>query len=358
MKLFIVSFCALFSVLFSQAQQEFVANGKVIDASTKQPLAGASVFCQNTTFGTITNSEGNFKLALPNGGYDLIISFTGYETQDMRISVTNAADLTIELKLKDKSMAEVTVAGSNEVPDGLVKYGSFFLENFIGNTANGAQTKIENPEVLQFYYSKKRNRLKIKAKEDLVIVNNALGYKIKYQLDSFAYEYGTDITTYSGYPFFEEMQGTDAQKEQWKENRKKAYLGSRLHFIRSWYDTSLTKEGFVLETVDPNSKTLKTEPLQNPYDTSIYHLVEDNDVEILFNGKLRVSYRNELPDPKYLAKYKMASYIKAQVTILDITEGFIIQRNGYFYEQNDVTNTGYWTWEKMADALPYDYKLE
>ena len=35
-------------------------------------------FCQNTTTGTISNNEGQFGLRLNNGGYDLIISYTGY----------------------------------------------------------------------------------------------------------------------------------------------------------------------------------------------------------------------------------------------------------------------------------------
>jgi CarboxypepD_reg-like domain len=103
------------------AQQEFTTSGKVTDAVTKLPMAGASVFCQNTTRGTMTNSDGFFSLQLSNGGYDLIISYTGYETQVVRISTTEAANLSIELKQKEKSLQEVAVVGTNEVADGLAK---------------------------------------------------------------------------------------------------------------------------------------------------------------------------------------------------------------------------------------------
>ena len=51
-----------------------------------QRLSNASVFCQNTTTGTISNNEGLFALRLTNGGYDLVISYTGYETQVLRVS--------------------------------------------------------------------------------------------------------------------------------------------------------------------------------------------------------------------------------------------------------------------------------
>jgi len=341
--------------LTSLAQQEFTASGKVTDSSGVTPLAGASVFCQNTTFGTTSNSEGVFNLKLPNGGYDLIISYTGYETQVVRISITHSSNLSIVLKPKDKSLQEVSIVGSNEVPDGLAKYGKFFTDNFIGNDTNAARSKIQNPEALQFYFSKKRNRLKVKSKEDLIIVNEALGYKIKFQLDSFAHDYATGLSVYTGFPFYEELPGTDEQKASWKQSRQKAYRGSRLHFMRSWYARNLEKDGFSLEQVDSTSKILKTTPIENPYDSVLYQVIENNDVEVNYNGRMRILYKNALPDPQYLRENKMSSSIRAQISILDIGDGFVIQQNGYFYDQNDVINIGYWSWEKLADELPYDY---
>src|SRR5678815_6001290 len=72
------------------AQKTFLIGGKVIDSASQQPLGGASVFAQNTTQGTTSNTDGAFVMRLPNGGYDLIISYTGYETRSIRISNTQA----------------------------------------------------------------------------------------------------------------------------------------------------------------------------------------------------------------------------------------------------------------------------
>jgi len=337
------------------AQQEFTSSGKIIDSATNTALTGASVFCQNTTLGTTSKSDGAFSLVLPNGGYDLIISYTGYETQVVRISAAHAANLLIAMKQKDKSMQEISIVGSNEVPDGLAKYGKFFTDNFIGSDTNAVQSVIQNPEVLQFYFRKKTNRLKVRSKEDLVIINNALGYKIRFQLDSFAYDYGPGLSVFTGFPFFEELPGTEEQKAVWKQHREKAYKGSRLHFVRSWYARSLEKDGFTLEKVDSTSKTLKTSPVENPYDSSLYQVIENNDVEINYNGRMRILYKNALPDPQYLRENKMPVALRAQISILDISDGFVIQQNGYFYDQNDVINIGYWSWQKLADELPYDY---
>lgn len=339
--------------VFSQGKT-FSVDGKVLDKSG-QPLTGASVFCQNTTIGTLSKNDGSFHLRLANGGYDLIVSYTGYETESIRIGKDHkdSDTLTITLKEQDKSLEQAVVTGSALVADGWEKYGQFFLDNFIGTTPNAAQCLLENKDVLKFYYYKKRNKLRIKADSALVITNNALGYKIKYQLDSFVYEYGTNVGSYTGYPLFEELQGTPGQQDTWKQNRLYSYAGSRLHFIRSWYDSTLEDEGFVLELSDSNDNN-RMKKIDNPYDPR-YYAVDSGDVEINIQGRLRVSYKNQIPDKKYLLERKFPLTTSVEISAIDIQNGFVIEENGYFYDQADVTNIGYWSWKKLAELLPYDY---
>src|SRR5438094_7364484 len=113
--IFLCTFFILTTAVFAQ-EAHYTISGKVIDKNSKAPLAGASVFAQNTTFGVATNANGNFSLKIPNGGYVLVVTFTGYETESMRISNSNAnEDLVVELKPREKSMEEVSVVSSNEV---------------------------------------------------------------------------------------------------------------------------------------------------------------------------------------------------------------------------------------------------
>jgi len=356
MRFLLISGLVLFFVLPVLAQDKyFTITGKVVDEKTKQPMPNASVFCQNTTIGTTSNNEGSFFLRLDNGGYDLVVSYTGYETKMIRISNGNkeSDQLTIELKEKDKSLSEVVVAGSAEVADGWSKYGQFFLNNFIGTTPGAAQCTIENKTALKFYFYKKRNKLRVKSADDLVILNNQLGYKIKYQLDSFVYDYTNNIGSYTGYPLFEEMTGTSEQLATWKQNRFNAYVGSRLHFIRSWYDSTLQQEGFVVEAGDSSSGSKLVE-MENPYDAK-WHSVDSGDVQISIKGRIRVKYKNQPPDQKYLAANKFPLTAREQISAMDMIDGIIIEENGYFYEQSEVTNMGYWAWKKIAELLPYDY---
>ncbi len=356
-KRFFLLLCTCLFTAFLFAQESFVIKGKVLDAATRNPLNGASVFCQNTTFGVVTNADGEFSLTLPRGGYDLVVSYTGYESFEQRISSGNAEEILAEMKAKDKSMETVTVAGSNEVPDGWAKYGSFFQAQFFGSTANAAQCRLLNPEALRFFYSKKRNRLKVLAREELRIENQALGYRLRYQLDSLSYEYITKVNTYTGYPFFETMAGTPEQEATWKINRQKAYRGSKLHFMRSWLTQHIAEEGFALEKVNPDARNFDATPLPDYYDSNFY-VIDSGAAVINVPGKYRVIYRKEMPDAKFVADYKLPPHIRVQLSILDILDEFVIEENGYWYDQSDLINTGYWSYERMAEALPYDYVPE
>jgi CarboxypepD_reg-like domain len=353
-RLTMLAFSAFFFLTAFSQEKTFPIDGQVFDSASWQPLNGASVFCQNTTIGTLSKENGNFHLRLANGGYDLIVSYTGYETQVIRIGKDHRGYDTLHVRLKpqDKALEQAVVTGSAEVADGWAKYGQFFLDNFIGTTPNAAQCTLENKDVLHFYYYKKRNKLRIKATENLHVTNNALGYKITYQLDSFVYDYNGNIGSYSGYPLFETMEGSPEQQETWKQNRLYSYTGSRLHFVRSWYDSTLDDEGFVLELADSGSSQMKK--IENPYDPKFYSR-DSGDANIDIQGRLRVSYTAQVPDKKYLIENKYPLTTGVEISALDIQNGFVIEENGYFYDQADVTNIGYWSWKKLAELLPYDY---
>jgi hypothetical protein len=338
------------TILFAQA---WTVKGRVTDKETGQPLSGASVVCMHTTFGTTTNADGEFSLTLDPGGYDLAASFNGYGTESSRISSNSTSGpVVFSLGKKQQSLEEVSVVVSNEVKDGWDKYGAFFREQFLGMTPNSANCRIENPGALRFYYNKKKNKLKVTAKEDLQVTNQALGYRVRYQLDSFTHEYATGNTQYTGFPFFEEMKGSREDSLSWQDARSKAYYGSLLHFMRCYYDSTLAANGYKLELVDAREKTAT---VRNPYDSSLFGQTEEHDVELRFTGKLRVVYLEEKPDPGYLEYKKLSPNTTVQVSILSLAETIVVEENGYFFEQKDMLSLGYWSWEKLADFLPYNY---
>lgn len=359
MKFFFALFTGLFFFSFAFAQNSYTVSGNVSSEVSGLPMVAASVFAQNTTLGTVTDAEGNFKLQLPSGGYDLVITYTGYRTESMRISNAAGAErITIKLREKEKELETVSVVSTNEVADGLAKYGSFFTEEFIGKTANSLLVSVQNPEVLHFFFSKRKNRLKITATEPLIIKNNAFGYNIKYTLDSFTHEYNTQVSTYTGYPLFEEMQGDSSQKLQWEAARRLSYSGSLLHFMRSVFNKELKSQKFEIQFIAKLNGKDDAFKVKEPYSALNYEKDDSTqtvmiipnvkDVGVLFSGKRPSSaYLRDNPGEPSLFRFSLLSFASK--------ENIVIEQNGYFYDQNDVSISGYWTWEKVGDQLPYDY---
>ena len=333
---------------------QFTITGKVVDSTTKEPLFGASVFAQNTTSGTTTNREGEFSISLKSGGYELIVSFTGYQSREIRISNNDNSPLQIDMTKEEKAMEEVVIRSSNEVKDGWDKYGKFFLENFIGSTPNALQCTLQNPEAVHFYYYKKSEKLKVLATEPIVISNLALGYNLRYQLDSFMYYYKTQVSSYRGYCFFSEMDSSFAQQRIWSANRKKAYDGSKLQFMRSYYDSTLNEDGYEIALLD-SMYDKRFDIISNPYDTSYYGMYDStHEVEVYYPRKISVTYKKK-PEPEYLKKFKLPLNVGSQISYIDLLDGIAIKENGYFYDQKDWVSQGYWSWKNLADLLPYDY---
>ena len=356
----VIAFCSI--SVFSQTG--YTITGKIIDEATRQPLQGASVFAENTTIGTATNDQGFFLLRLPNGGYSIVVTFTGYQTETKRVTAGDAGnnEMVIEIKKKEKSLEEFVVKSTSEVADGLEKYGEFFLENFLGKTANGKQCNIKNKEALKFFYYRRSKRLKILATAPLEIVNDALGYIVKYQLDSFVHEYNTQVSLYTGYPLFQEMQSNDAaQIEKWNTARKVAYNGSILHFMRSMYQKKLKEEGFEIQFIVKNNDKETAIPLKNFYGAMNYSMDDSSKMVDIFPRQkdVAVIYKNEASSDLYLAANPDAS-AKFQLSVLSFLpdESLNIEQNGFYFEQNDITITGYWAWEKVGDMLPYDFDFK
>ncbi len=344
-----------FSLLTLTTYGQFTVAGKVVDAETKEPLSAASVFCRNTTQGTLSNKAGEFALTLKPGGYELIISYTGYVTKQIRISNNENEIPDIELAKEEINLGEVIIQSSNLVTEGWEKYGNFFNEHFVGGTAFAAECKIENPEVLQFYFYRRSNRLKVLATEPVIITNNALGYKLTYQLDSFLFHYQTDISLYRGNCFYEELQGTDADIIKWNRNREAAYLGSRLHFLRSYYDSTLQQNGFVIDIADENANN-KFKRITNLYDSLFYFFADStSEAELFYPEKIQVTYSKKVPENAFLKRYNLPMNIGVQTSFLNFKETIIIQQNGFYYHQEDLVNQGYWSWKNLADQVPYDY---
>lgn len=90
------------------ALQEQVITGTVKDDQGR-PLPGVTVAVKGTSNGTVTNPDGTFRLRINNGNAILVVSFIGYETQEVPVNGKTTAD--IQLKPASQSLQDVIVVG-------------------------------------------------------------------------------------------------------------------------------------------------------------------------------------------------------------------------------------------------------
>ena len=91
-----------------QKQQKIVAKGKVVD-NDGVPLVGVSIYVKNSTFGTITDINGNYIFELPENPDILVFSYVGFENKE--IKYTGEEELNITLVASVSGLDEVVVIG-------------------------------------------------------------------------------------------------------------------------------------------------------------------------------------------------------------------------------------------------------
>jgi hypothetical protein len=402
----LAAFIALAVLLLHQpAQGQIRLDGQVRDARTQQPLAFATVFLANTTFGTTTDSTGRFALAgMPAGQYEFMVSYVGYElykkTFDLRQSVTLTPSLQPAAHLD-----EVVVRPAENRPADYRR----FLRQFLGGSALSQQCRIENPADVVVVVDQRRHELVAVAPRHLSIINQALGYRITYHHFDFRVDYTSQRITFVAAPVFEELKSSNAQQQQrWEASRRKAYAGSLPHFLRSVREDRLVQEGFQVQAMvsatnsvplqqrikqagDSLAAVLTPAPgivvlvYQQPLSAAQISQVgaEAGQVRLQSPFDLRVTYKSEQPDTQYTAlvlearRSELLNAAKSQwqankteVTpgrnqlyepVLQVSElhllgpAAIIQPNGYLTNPLSIKVDGYWAFEKVGEALPFDY---
>ncbi|GMU95218.1 MULTISPECIES: TonB-dependent receptor [Ignavibacterium] len=87
--------------------------GVIKDADSGEPLVGANILIEGTSFGAATNANGEYViLNIPPGRYNVRISFIGYETvlmQNVAIVVDQTTNLSVNLKPQTVQVGEVVV---------------------------------------------------------------------------------------------------------------------------------------------------------------------------------------------------------------------------------------------------------
>ena len=324
--------------------------GRVVEAGSGRPVAGASVFLAFTTFGAATDAEGDFYIeSVPPGAYTLVISMIGYVPE--RIPVELAAGGVSEgwqIRLKEAVYQLEGIEVEDRQDRGWQRRYRVFEELLLGTSVYGEQARILNPEVISFDVDG-TGRFSGKASEPLRIENWGLGYEITYVLHTFWYDPQTNVLRYAGAPFFTAMTPADSvQAQAWSTARNEVYLGSMAHLLAAVIAGSAYEEGFRL------FEGRDGKPVNG------HQLIEasafPNQYALSFSEELAVVYRRRKPPKRRRKKRRGGGTVVEEVSRIVIHRDVgWIQADGYYHPQDLLTTFGAMGERRLADLLPRNF---
>ena len=394
----------LLMVLFlsSYTYSQKLIEGVVVDYQGKQ-IAGASVYLNNTTIGTITKDDGTFSLVVPDGNFELIISHIGYTTRKENFNNINYSTplrfvLVPETNVLDEVVLKPTIY-NQEWRNNL----AVFKNTFLGRTRLAKTCELVNPKVLHFERNKKTGSLTAVTREPLKIKHKGFGYIIEYDLVDYILE--NRKLTYLGYSKYQELPGGKSKQRRWKENRRLAYNGSRMHLVRSLRERKLKEEGYIIHQFrripNPNrpNETLilqarntirsykgvldfsrRIQSPKNALDSAMVILQKarlpkyndqyskrnlqeddliyerDSNIYLKFDNFLAITYTKEKEEPNYINFLSRRRTRGNQISYINLTaDEVILGPSGEIINPLDYFSEGYWAYEQYADQLPLNY---
>ena len=354
------------SLLLMVAQAQHPISGKVLNDENDSPIEGATVYFNNTSLGTITSSNGSFFLPDAVNG-ELIVSSVGFERliYTFNLAQLKGKSFTFKLSPKQELLQDVLI-----LPDATRrKYLQLFQENFLGVTEEAASSKINNISSVYFVAAgTEKNSFKAMADTPLIIINNMLGYRIRFELVSFYLDQTTGQTSFYGYTRYEAL----GNKKRWVKNRENAYYGSTLHFFRSFIGDNLEAEKYALyivrtDTIPPGPN--ETNRLPKKMDVAWGVKASDLVKKDSASDSYKVSWKHKLM-VQYLKNPSGKSYLRSSRFLADgaqigfrsylqlLADSIQVDKYGIVIDPTLLYFSGYWVYEKAANLLPFNYYPE
>lgn len=123
------------SIIRVQQRQEKTVTGVVSDINTGEPLVGATIMVKGLEMtGTVSDLDGHFSIAIPDGSNTLVISFVGYETREVEIGDRTSVSVWMKESINELDEVVVTAVGIAANKRGLGYSVEELASNEIENT--------------------------------------------------------------------------------------------------------------------------------------------------------------------------------------------------------------------------------
>jgi hypothetical protein len=340
-----IVFLIIFPVLvFSQN-----IKGKITN-SNLQPIAGASVYLDGTTIGTISDSEGLFEIT-SNNKYNtlLIVKYLGYE--DVYVSNPYEKEFyTFVLVPKINEIETVVI-----VKDGFTRKQKLqlFREQFLGLTKYGKACKILNEDAIDFNYDLETFIFTASCSEPVRVVNPLLGYVIDFDLQDFYVKFNfKTIKSVNAIQslFLGTVKYTETKiDEKIIKNRNDVYFGSAVDFFKGIINNSWSEKKFILYEG-------KFPVLANDY----FKVLKKEDLyEVTVTSTNKVSFSiGGIKRNNFYADFNLLYSKKRQSRVIFKTEIFFVDAFGNNSHKDQIIFGGDIGRQKAGNTLPLDFEPE
>ena len=327
-----------------------IIKGTVMDKNTHDGIMYALVYFDGTFVSTYANQNGYFQLDISkNFSMPLTISAIGYYSDTINNPSTDKLNI-IYLAPKTYKLNEVVITAIGNSITRKTNLG-IFKKEFLGETMNAKKCNITNEDdiMLNNYTHSYKFRisngnslivnidtLKAFCSNPIKIVNKALGYNLTYYLDKFEYCSLYKYLLIIGNCIFKvDSIYNKRQQKRFEERRKSAYLGSRMHFIRTLWENNLDSVGFTVKTSNNN---------RIPYD----RLAAQSDI---LAGSYYLKYIN------YHGLISIAYYSKSPNSHIMIEKDKVYFNKNCILNPLDVSWSGEMARQRIGDLLPFEYEV-
>jgi hypothetical protein len=328
--------------------------GIVINDASGEPLAGASVYINNSTIGSTTGSDGSYTLVnVMPGTYDIIVTFVSFEAIIHRVSVgVKPMKVTFRMNEKVTQMRNILVMSDELRRNRIEKFRQLFL----GITLAAERSRILNEDDILFEGGEKKGEIIAFSEEPLIIVNRELGYRIYFELKEFYLDEVEGLSYFIGYTRFEDLGGSNDRK--WARKRMQYYLGSTMHFYHSLTDGNAEENDFRIFLVKDMQGTEVKARIPVSGDSI---LVVDTVSQLKYIDVKGIMIVNYLKDPfhkshlktKTLLQHAAARGTESSVHIME--NPCFLDKSGLLENPMSVRYSGFWGFEKLANMLPVDF---
>jgi iron complex outermembrane receptor protein len=138
-----MTLCLQTNSVYGQAFKVITIKGKIVDAATKEALAGASISIKGSTKGTTADATGQYSISISSENTVLEFKFVGYTSKSVTVGSQSNIDVTLSANSSDLEQVVVVGYGTQKKTDVTGSVKSVASESFNKGIINSPEQLLQ-----------------------------------------------------------------------------------------------------------------------------------------------------------------------------------------------------------------------